>query len=50
MFVFVTLLRHRQRIARASVITCEAELHSVSVLTSEPSGVKKNKRRNICLL
>ena len=41
MFAFATSLRYHQRIARSSVITCEAELHSVSVLTSELSGRKK---------
>jgi hypothetical protein len=41
MFVFATLLRYHQRIARTSVITREAELHSVSVLNSELSGRKQ---------
>jgi hypothetical protein len=44
MFVFATLLRHHQRIVRTSVITCDAELHSVSILTSEPSGKKQKTK------
>jgi len=47
MFAFVTLLRYHQRIARKSVITCDAELHIVSVVTYELSGRKKETNDGI---